>query len=121
MFSLIKQFILFKWKVSYVLPDTFAEQYIRVYSSIEHKTLIDVTEKSFAEWCIENGIPQPKVILNVYQLFNFHIDTLMYRLISVMFGAWRPLIGWSWNLRKDFVVAVLWLYLVTKHVSFQYV
>ncbi|XP_060569667.1 deoxynucleoside triphosphate triphosphohydrolase SAMHD1-like isoform X1 [Ruditapes philippinarum] len=49
-----------KDQVSFVLPDTFAEQYIRVYCSETDQELFDTIEESFAEWCKENKIPQPK-------------------------------------------------------------
>ncbi|XP_053398678.1 deoxynucleoside triphosphate triphosphohydrolase SAMHD1-like [Mercenaria mercenaria] len=49
-----------KEQVSFVLPDTFAEQYVRVYSSVTDSHLFDIIEQSFSEWCDENDIPQPK-------------------------------------------------------------
>ncbi|XP_053398679.1 deoxynucleoside triphosphate triphosphohydrolase SAMHD1-like isoform X2 [Mercenaria mercenaria] len=49
-----------KEQVSFVLPDTFAEQYVRVYSSVTDSRLFDIIEQSFSEWCKENDIPQPK-------------------------------------------------------------
>ncbi|XP_053398677.1 deoxynucleoside triphosphate triphosphohydrolase SAMHD1-like [Mercenaria mercenaria] len=49
-----------KEQVSFVLPDTFAEQYIRVYCSVTDSQLFDVIEQSFSEWCKENDIPLPQ-------------------------------------------------------------
>lgn len=44
-----------------MLPDTFAEQYVRVYCKVVDSYLVDVIEESFAEWCAENNHPQSQV------------------------------------------------------------
>ncbi|XP_060603831.1 deoxynucleoside triphosphate triphosphohydrolase SAMHD1-like [Ruditapes philippinarum] len=49
-----------KDQVSFILPDTFAEQYVRIYCSETDLNLFDIIEKSFQEWCTENNIPPPK-------------------------------------------------------------
>ncbi|XP_053391575.1 deoxynucleoside triphosphate triphosphohydrolase SAMHD1-like [Mercenaria mercenaria] len=49
-----------KERVSFVLPDTFAEQYIRVYCSVTDSKLFDVIKQSFSEWCKENNISLPQ-------------------------------------------------------------
>ncbi|XP_053408077.1 deoxynucleoside triphosphate triphosphohydrolase SAMHD1-like [Mercenaria mercenaria] len=49
-----------KDQVSYVLPDTFSEQIVRVYCNSSSDEEINIVKESFDQCCVDHGYPRPK-------------------------------------------------------------
>ncbi|XP_060566071.1 deoxynucleoside triphosphate triphosphohydrolase SAMHD1-like isoform X2 [Ruditapes philippinarum] len=48
-------------QVSYVLPETFAEQLVRIYCKVNGPDpKVENVKKAFYSWCIQKGFPPPK-------------------------------------------------------------
>ncbi|XP_053408076.1 deoxynucleoside triphosphate triphosphohydrolase SAMHD1-like [Mercenaria mercenaria] len=49
-----------KSQISHFLPETFAEQYIRLYCKVNTQDVIEHVREAFSAWCSKNKYPKPK-------------------------------------------------------------
>ncbi|XP_045193463.2 deoxynucleoside triphosphate triphosphohydrolase SAMHD1-like [Mercenaria mercenaria] len=49
-----------KDQVSNLLPETFAEQQIRVHCKLVDTRTLDMVKRAFCDWCKDNNLPSPK-------------------------------------------------------------